>query len=84
MVATDESTVVAESLFDPIVMKDGKGNRRLSDPTGTDESDGLEVFGQANDLLNQLATSETGSWRRRRRFAKCTNYKYKIIGPLVV
>ena len=66
LVATDESTVIAEPLLDPIVMKDGKRNRRLSDPSRTDQSDGLEVFGQANDLLDQLVTSETGPWRRRR------------------
>ena len=66
MVATDESTVVAEPLLDPIVMKDGEGDRRLSDPSRTDQSDGLEVFGQANDLLDQLVTSETGPRRRRR------------------
>ena len=66
MVATDESTVVAEPFLDPIVMKDGKGNRRLSDPSRTDQSDGLEVFGQTNDLFDQLVASEAGPWRRRR------------------
>ena len=52
MVATDESTVVTEPLFDPIVMKDGQSDRRLSNPTSTDGSSGYEVFGQADDLLD--------------------------------
>ena len=66
MVATDESTVVTEPSFDPIVMEDGESDRRFSDPARTNESSGCEIFGQANDLLDQLVTSETGPRRRRR------------------
>ena len=51
-VATDESTVVTESSFDPIVVKDGQSDRRLSNPAGTNEGSGCEVFGQTNDLLD--------------------------------
>ena len=51
-VATDESTVVAEPLFDPIVVKDGQSDRSLSDPARTNEGSGCEVFGQANNLLD--------------------------------
>ena len=66
LVAADEATVVPESLLDAIVMEDSQRDRRLADPTGTNESDGCEVLGQAKDLLDQLATSEAGPWRRRR------------------
>ena len=38
LIATDESTVVAETALDAIVVEDGEGNGRLSDPPRTDES----------------------------------------------
>ena len=60
LVAADEVTVVTESLLDATVMEDGQSNGRLADPTGTNEGDGCEAFGQAKDLVNQLATSEAG------------------------
>ena len=66
LVAADEATVVTESLLDATVMEDGQSNGRLADPTGTNESDGCEVLGQTKDLVDQLATSEAGPWRRRR------------------
>jgi hypothetical protein len=59
-IATDEATVVTESLFDPIVVEDGESDGCLPDSTGTNESDGREVLGQTEDLLDQLVTSETG------------------------
>ena len=66
LIAANESTVVAEPSFDAIVMKDGQGDGCLSDSADTNESDGCEVFGQTDDLLDQLATTEAGSWRRGR------------------
>ena len=66
LVTTDESTVVTGLLFDPIVMKDGQSDRCLADPIKTDESDGLKVFSQVKDLLNQLVTSETDPRRQRK------------------
>jgi hypothetical protein len=65
-------------------MEDGQSDGRLPDSTGTDESDGCEVFGQTNDLLDQLATSETGPRRWRRRFPKSARGKYKMMVSLVV
>jgi len=66
LLAADEPTVDTESLFYAIVMEDSKSDRRLPDPASTDESNGCEIFCQINDLLNQLATSETSPWRRWR------------------
>ena len=63
LVAADEATVVTESLLDAVVMEDSQSDRRLTDPPGTNESDGCETFGQAKDLLDQLPTSKAGSWR---------------------
>ena len=66
------------------MMEDGHSNGRLADSTGTNESDGCEVFGQTDDLLDQLVTSETSPRGRGRRFAKCARTKYKIMDLLVV
>ena len=71
-------------MSDAIVMEDGKSDGRLADSTGTDESDGCEIFGQTDDPLDQLVTSETGPRRRGRRFAECARSKYKIMDPLIV
>ena len=84
LVAADESTLVTETLLDAILMKDGESNGCFSDPPWTDESDWSEIFSEIDDLLDQLGTSETGSWRRRRRFPKCTRYIYQAVDSLVV
>ena len=39
LIATDEATVVAKLLFDPIVVEDGQGNRGLADSARANESD---------------------------------------------
>ena len=65
-------------------MEDSQGDRRLADSTGTHESDGREVVGQADNLLNQLVTSETGPRRWGWRFAKYSRIKYKMMDPFVV
>jgi hypothetical protein len=56
-------------LFDPIVVKDGQGYRRLSDPAWTDEGDGGEVSSEIEDFLDQIVTPETGSRRWGRQFS---------------
>ena len=66
LVATDESTVGAESLFEAIVVEDGQSDGRLPDAASTNESDGCQAFGQANDLFYQLAAAETDSRCRGR------------------
>ena len=66
LVATDEPAVLAEPLFDTIVVEDSQNDGCLPDPPCADESDGCEGFGEANDLLDQLVASETGPWGRGR------------------
>jgi hypothetical protein len=66
LVATDEPTVVTESFLDAIVVEDSQSDGRLANPAGTNESDGVKVSRQTNDLLDQLVTSETGPRRRGR------------------
>ena len=69
-IAADESTVPAESFFDPIVVEDFESNGCLPDPPCTDESDRLEVFSESDHLLNQLVASETAPRGRGRQFPK--------------
>ena len=63
LIAANESTVLAKSFFNPIVMENCEGNRCLPYSPRTDESDGFEVFSESDDLLNQLVPSETIPWR---------------------
>ena len=63
LVASDEPTVMAKSLFDPIVMEDGQRDGRLADSANTDESGWDKIFGEIDHLLDQLVASEEGSWR---------------------
>jgi hypothetical protein len=66
LITSDKPSVLANSIFDPIVVEDGEGDRRLPDPPCADESDGFEVFCESDNLLNQLVTPETvpgGRWR---------------------
>ena len=65
-IATDESTVVTKSGLDTRVMEDGEGNRGFSDPPCAGESNRLEVFGEANDLLDYVVAAETDPRRRGR------------------
>ena len=65
LVAADESTVVAESVFNPVVVEDLECDRRFSDSACTDESERLEVFGKTNSFLNYFVASETSAWWRR-------------------
>ena len=70
LVATDEPTVVSESLFDAIVVEDGQSDRCLPDPSCTDESERTQVFCKTNDFLDQFVASKTGPRRRGRRFSR--------------
>jgi hypothetical protein len=51
-ITTYESPVLAKPLFDPAMVEGSKGNRRFPDPPCTDESDGFEIFGESDDLLD--------------------------------
>jgi hypothetical protein len=84
LVTTNEPAVIAKSLLDAIVVEDGESDRRLPDPSCTDESDGYEGSGETNDLLDQLIAPETGSRRRGRWLSRYAGRKCKIRNPLVV
>ena len=84
LVAMDESTVVAKPLFDAIVVKDSQGDRGLSDPAGTNESDRREVFYETDNIIDQPVTSkeDCGWWRRwLPRYAR---RKHQMLIPLVI
>ena len=66
LVASDESTILAEPLLDAMVMENGQGDRRLADSASTDEGDRSQVFGETDDPLDQFVASETGPRRRWR------------------
>jgi hypothetical protein len=66
LVTTNEPAVLAESLLDAIVVEDSQGDRCLPDPPYTKESDGCEIFGETDNLLDQLVASETDPWGRGR------------------
>ena len=63
LIATNEPTVLAKPFFDPIVVQESEGKSCFLDPTRADESNGLEVFGESDNLFNQFVTSETGPRR---------------------
>ena len=62
LVATDETAVIAKLLLDPIVVKNGQGDRRLADSPGTDEGDWDKVLDEIGRLLDQLVASEERPW----------------------
>ena len=62
-ITTDEPTVVAEPCLDAIVVEDGEGDGGFPDSPCTNESDGFQVFGEANNVLDQPIAPETGPWR---------------------
>ena len=70
LVTTDEPTVISKPFLDAIVVEDSESNGRFSDSSWADESEWGEALCGTDDLLDQLATPETGPWRRGRRFSK--------------
>ena len=62
LIATDESTVLAKSFLDPMVVEDSESDRCFPNPPRTDESDGFEVLGKSDDVPNQLIASKAGPW----------------------
>ena len=69
LITADESTIVAKSFFDSMVVEDGQRNQSFPNPPCADESEGFEAFCEFDDFLNQFVTSETVPWRRGRQFA---------------
>jgi len=75
LIATNESTIVAEPLLDAVVVQDGQRDGCLSDSAGTNESDWSQIFCQASDLLDKLVASEEGPRWRGRGFPRYARFK---------
>ena len=58
-------SIIAETLFDTIVMEDRGSDVSFPNPPRTNESDRFEVFGKASDPLDQPVASETSPRPRR-------------------
>ena len=58
LVAADEPTVVAKTLFDAIVVEDGESDGRLANSTNPDESEWSKLFCQTDELPDQLISSK--------------------------
>ena len=52
------------------MVEDGENDGSFSYPSRTDESDGFQVFGNSDELSNELPAPKTSPWRRGRRFSK--------------
>jgi len=76
LVAADEPAVDTKPLLDAIVVEDGESEGRLSDSANADKSKWSEVFCQADELLDQLVSSEEIPWWRWRWFSGCARCKY--------
>jgi hypothetical protein len=59
LVTADEPTVVTEPSLDVVVVENGQGNGSLPDAAGTNESNWREILSEANDLQEQVITSQT-------------------------
>ena len=84
MVATNESTVIAKPLLDPIVVEDGQGDGCLADSAGTNESDWSEVLSEIDYLLDQLVASKEGPRWQRRGFSRYPRFECQIVGLSMV
>ena len=81
LVTADKPTVVPKPFLDAIVVEDGQSNGRFTDSAWTDQGDWSEVFSEANDPLDQLVTSETGSRRWGRQFSGRNTMRRWDCGP---
>jgi len=65
LVATDELVIVAETLFDLIVVENGKSDGCLAYSTSTNKSERSKIFCQIDELPDQLVSSkEVSQWWR--------------------
>ena len=58
----DEPAVFSKLLLDLVIVEEGQGNGCLANSTSTNESNGCEVFGKADNLLDEIITSKAGWW----------------------
>jgi len=66
LVATNEPAIDTEPSLDTVIVEDGESDTRLANSTSTDESKRTEFFCQADELFDQLVSSEEISrwwWR---------------------
>jgi len=84
LVATDKTTVGPKPFLDAIVVEDGEGDGRFPNPSCADESNWSEIFCEADDLIDQILTSETSPRRWGRRLSKCAKCKCETLDLPVV
>jgi hypothetical protein len=70
LVTPDEPTVHIEPLLDVIMVEDRERDGGFPNSPSTNESDGFQVFGKSNDLLDQAITAKTGPWGWGRQFSQ--------------
>ena len=69
LVATNESTVIAEPFLDTVVVKDSEGDGCFPDAPCANKGSRFEIFDMTNDLLDEPIAPEKGLRRRGRRFS---------------
>ena len=52
------------------MVEDSESNGRFANPTGTDQSNCIEVLDKIKDALDQIVATETSLRRRRRQFSE--------------
>ena len=84
LVAADKATVVSKPFLDVIVVKGSQSDGCFPDPSWTNESYRTEVFGEIDELLNQVVAPETGPRPRGRWLPRYTRYRCKLQNSSVV
>ena len=64
LVTANEPSVITKTPFDAFMVEDTESNGCFSYAPCTDKSDGVKVFSEVNDLIDQLIAPETGLWRQ--------------------
>ena len=52
LIATDESTIIAKSFLNAMVVQDSEGDGCFPNPPCANESDRFKVFSETNDIFN--------------------------------
>ena len=84
LVAANKSTVIPKPFLDSVIVEDAQCDGRLANPTSAYESNSIEVFGETDKLLDEVASSETDLQWRGQGFTAWTKYKCQTAGLLVV
>ena len=75
LITADESTILAKSGSDPIVVEDGESDRCFPNPSCANKSDGFEILGKPYNLLDQPLASKTVPRCWGRQFARRNTMK---------